>query len=176
LGSSPSTESSSETKGKKKTKPVLGKKKETSTDVTTDSSASAMEIRQQKMRAATAASKALRSLSCSRAVRRDLYLAGGIPLLAHLTTTTITVAPTIQNSARQSATATGTPNTTSIRTPAIPLLPQSLATGNNAAPSISAVNAQQPPNTNKAKYYIYNTTLEVIKLSLMTKFYFYPGH
>jgi len=98
------------------------------------------------MRAPTAASKVIRSLR----VRRDLYLEGGIPLLAHLTTTTI--APTIQNSARQSATATGTPNTTSVRTSAIPLLLQSLATGTNVAPpSISAANAQQLPNTNKGK-------------------------
>lgn len=156
LGNCPSPETSSVTKGKnKRRKPVLGVKKEARPIIVkTDSSPSAVEIRQQKMRAATAASKALRSLCCSRAVRRDLYLAGGIPLLAQLTTTTITAAPSVQESARQSTTATGTPNTgtTTVRTPAIPLLPQSSDGAVAARPSISAANAQQLLNANKTKY------------------------
>ena len=160
LGSSPSTEISSETKGKNKNKkPVLGLKKETAL-IIIDSSPSAVEIRQQKMRAATAASKALRSLSYSRAVRRDLYLAGGIPLLAQLTTTTITAAPSIQDSgptARQTTTLTGKLNALSlkatVRTQAIPSLVQSsaTATATTTQQSISAANAQQLPNTTKAK-------------------------
>ncbi|KAK4019361.1 outer dynein arm-docking complex subunit 2 [Daphnia magna] len=39
----------------------------------------------QKIQAATAAAKALRSLSYSSSARRDMYLAGGIPLLTRLT-------------------------------------------------------------------------------------------
>ena len=39
----------------------------------------------QKLQAATAAAKALRSLSYSSSARRDLYLAGGVPLLTRLT-------------------------------------------------------------------------------------------
>lgn len=39
----------------------------------------------QKFQAATAAAKALRSLSYSSSARRDIYLAGGIPLLTRLT-------------------------------------------------------------------------------------------
>lgn len=39
----------------------------------------------QKIQAATAAAKALRSLSYSSAARREMYLAGGIPLLTRLT-------------------------------------------------------------------------------------------
>ena len=160
LGSSPSTEISSETKGKKNKNPVLGVKKEASIIVKIDSSPSVVEIRQQKMRAATAASKALRSLSYSRAVRRDLYLAGGIPLLAQLTTTTITAAPSIQDSgptARQTTTLTGKLNALSlkatVRTQAIPSLVQSsaTATATTTQQSISAANAQQLPNTTKAK-------------------------
>ncbi len=42
-------------------------------------------VTKQKIQAATAAAKALRSLSYSSAARKDLYLAGGIPLLTRLT-------------------------------------------------------------------------------------------
>ena len=42
---------------------------------------------QKKMEAATAAAQALRSLSYSAEARRDLYFAGGVPLLTRLTGT-----------------------------------------------------------------------------------------
>ena len=42
-------------------------------------------VTKQKIQAATAAAKALRSLSYSASARRELYLAGGIPLLTRLT-------------------------------------------------------------------------------------------
>ena len=42
-------------------------------------------VTRQKIQAATAAAKALRSLSYSSSARRDLYLAGAIPLLTRLT-------------------------------------------------------------------------------------------
>lgn len=147
-GSAPLESKEKKVAGSRKKKAVPGKKKEI-TIVSAEAASSAAEMRQQKIRAATAASKALRSLSCSRAVRRDLYLAGGIPLLTQLTTTTITAPPPISSSiGHHSGTVASTPNT-ALQTPGGPI-PQSASTAvGPTVASLLTANSQQPANKTK---------------------------